>query len=273
MLVKVIFHGVLKKICPEEYEIDANTPAEAIRGVTNQFRDKLIRRDGKRFVCSVKECPNEINLTSGIRSDELNIFPTFSASGGGKRGWVTFAIGAVLVAATLLTFGAASVGIAAAWTAGMGSFWGSMGLMMGTSMMLSGLSQALFTPKIDTASSTSNPESSRTFGTPGNTTKIGTRIPVGYGIYKVSGQYISVNTQTVDKDSLEILALSKYLSFYRNPDESFLALSSGNRKIAADRMFELWQIQYFGPKYIANGKKTILDYVSKERLIQAGVEF
>lgn len=188
MFVKVLFHGALKRICPDEYEVDVSTPAEAIRAVTNQFKDKLIRKDGQRFVCSVKECPRDIDLNSSLRSDELNIYPAFCASGGGKRGsWINVAIGAVLV-----TVGAVM------WYTGVGAPFGQALVMMGSSMMLGGLSNILFPAKLPTANDSNNPESSKTFGNSGNTTKIGTRIAIGYGKYKVAGQYLSINTKAVD---------------------------------------------------------------------------
>jgi len=188
MFVKVIFHGALKKICPDEYKVDVNTPAEAIRGVTNQFRNKLIRKDGQRFVCSVKECPRDVDLNSSIRSEELNIYPAFCASGGGKKGGlVSMAIGAVLIAAGAVMM-----------LTGVGAAFGPSLIIAGAGMFLGGLANYLF-PMKDTSNDSNNPDSSRAFGNSGNTTKIGTRIPVGYGKYKIAGQYLSINTQTTDR--------------------------------------------------------------------------
>ena len=196
MLIRVIFHGALKKICPDEYKVDVSTPAEAIRGITNQFRDKLLRKDGQRFICSIKECTRDVDLNSCVRSDELNIYPAFCASGGGKGGnWINIAIGALLIVAAVY---AGPGGWALATTAANWGTWSASFAMMGAGMMLSGMTQLLFPMKLDTARSSNNPEASRAFGNPGNTTKIGTRIPIGYGKYKVSGQYLSINTKAVD---------------------------------------------------------------------------
>lgn len=190
MLVKIIFHGALKKICPDVYEADASTPAEAIRGITNQFRNKLIRKDGQRFVCSVKECPKDVDLNSCIRTEELNIYPSFYASGGGgnKPGMIQTVIGSVLIV----------VG-AALWyfTGGTAAAIGTWMMKVGAAMVLTGAATMLFGPNVDTANSSENPESSKAFGNSGNTTKIGTRIPIGYGKYKVAGQYLSINTSAI----------------------------------------------------------------------------
>ena len=192
MFVKVIFHGILKTLGPDEYSVEANTPAEAIRGVTNQLRDKLIRKDGSRFICTVKECPNQIQLTSGIRGDELNIYPAFCASGGSsKPGVFQMIVGTVILvigAALMLIPSAQGVGLTLIKVGGMIAIGGALTYLSG-----------LLTN--DTAKATDNPESSKTFGNNGNTTKIGTRIPIGYGLYKVAGQYLSVNTQAVDRSS------------------------------------------------------------------------
>ena len=190
MFVKVLFHGALKRICPDEYKVDVSTPAEAIRAVTNQFKDKLIRKDGQLFVCSVKECPRDIDLNNSLRGDELNIYPAFCASGGGnqkKTGIVQMVIGAVMIAAG-----------ATMMISGVGSAFGAPLIIGGIGMMLGGVSNYFF-PMKDTSSDSNNPDSSRVFGNNGNTTKIGTRIPIGYGRYKIAGQYLSINTQTTDR--------------------------------------------------------------------------
>lgn len=202
MFVKVIFHGALKKICPDVYEADANTPAEAIRGITNQFRNKLLRKDGQRFVCSVKECPRDIDLNSSINSEELNVFPAFCASGGGnKGGMTTMIIGAVIAVVGAVMVGA-GVYFGQPWLVN-GGLWV---VSMGKGIMLAGAAQYFFGPNMDTANSSDNPESSKAFGNSGNTTKIGTRIPVGYGKYKIAGHYISINTSAITTKGGEVVS-------------------------------------------------------------------
>lgn len=215
MFVKVLFHGALKRICPDEYEVDVSTPAEAIRAVTNQFKDKLIRKDGQRFVCSVKECPRDIDLNSSLRCDELNIYPAFCASGGGKRGaWGMIAVGVLIIGLAIVLGPGAALLTASAWGP-----WSVAAASFGMGLVLSGLQQILFPAKLPTANDSNNPESSKTFGNSGNTTKIGTRIAIGYGKYKVAGQYLSINTKAVDLfgDSIKIssfLGKKRYINKY-----------------------------------------------------------
>lgn len=197
MFVKVIFHGVLKKLCPDEYKVEAETAAEAIRGVTNQLRKKLVRKDGTMFQVICKQCLTKFEFFSHIPESEepfeLDLYPAFVPSGGGNGNVLNMIVGAVLIViGAILMFFAPETG-AWAWLYDVGFAL----IVGGTIQALSGAIGLLLTKKQDTASDST--ESSRTFGTNTNTTKIGTRIPIGYGKYKLYGHYLSVNTQAVDR--------------------------------------------------------------------------
>ena len=201
MFVKVKFHGILKKLCPKIYEIDAQTPAEALRGLTNQL-PQLIRKDGGRYHCQVKECPTKDALFSTFGNlTELNVYPSFIASGGGNSsGWITVAIGVLIIAAAvIIAIATAGAGVAAmAAIASMGK-WGVAAVMMGAGMVLSGCVQLLTpVPKIRNTQESQVAES-RFFNANQNTTAIGTRIAVAYGRNKIYGQLLSFNTQAVDR--------------------------------------------------------------------------
>ncbi len=190
MFVKIKFHGILKKHCPKVYEIDASTPAEAIRGLTNQL-PQLYKKDGTRYVCRVKECPTKERIFSNLEDiTELNIFPSFVAAGGGgkKAGWTQIAIGAVIVGLTItaVVLSGGTLGPIA------GSF-----LSLGIGMMLSGVS-TLLTP-VPKASSTGDVPQSRMFNHQ-NTTTSGTRIALCYGKHKMYGHLLSLNLQSSDRN-------------------------------------------------------------------------
>lgn len=197
MLVKVIFHGVLKKLCPDEYKVEAETAAEAIRGVTNQLRKKLVRKDGTMFQVVCKQCLTRFAFFSHIPESEetfeLDLYPAFIPSGGGNGNVVNMIVGAVLIVigTLLLIFGPEKISGVKVATIG----WSL--ITAGTIQFLTGAIGLLLTKKQDVSSDTT--ESSRTFGANTNTTKIGTRIPIGYGKYKIYGHYLSVNTQAVDR--------------------------------------------------------------------------
>lgn len=199
--MRIKFHGILKKLCPKEfYEVVADTPAEAIRGVTMQLKS-LRRLDGNRWICRVKECPKREDLYAHNEDDlELNIYPDYSPAGGGSRpGVLQIAIAAVLIVVaittTYLTGGFASgfwSGMAASFTPT--TFGGTIG-MMGVGMMLSGVASLIMTPEIDTKEDYDTAKS-RAFGSGKNTSEIGTRIAIGYGRYKLYGQFLSINTES-----------------------------------------------------------------------------
>ena len=205
--MKVKFHGILKKLCPKEfYEVMAETPAEAIRGVTMQLKS-LRRLGGNRWVCRVKECKDREDLYAhNDQSLELNLYPDYlPAGGGGRPGALQIVIGAVIVVAAVATAfftGGGSLAALASWSSTYGAisagFSGSVMLtsvgMMGVGMILSGLGTLIMSPDMDTKDSQTS--KSRAFGSMKNTTEIGTRIAIGYGRYKVAGQFLSINTES-----------------------------------------------------------------------------
>lgn len=209
--MKIKFHGFLKKLCPKDYyEVDAHTPAEAIRGLTNQMK-QLIRIGGNRWVCRVRECPNREDLyATNPELNELNLYPDYMPAGGGNAGTMQIIVGVVLVAvavvaafftggATLAAAGtaAAEITAGAAISAGFAaSALASSALLMGTGLILSGIASMMMkVPKAANDDSDSN----KYFGGSGNTTRIGTRIAIGYGKYKFYGHLLSVTTESSEK--------------------------------------------------------------------------
>ena len=211
MFVKVKFHGFLKKLCPDEYKVDARTPYEAMRMVVGQLQNKLKRPNGHRFSVFVKEAKSKDDMYSSLTSDELNLFPAFTpAGGGGARGmWIALAV----IAITVLAVCTAGAGLAAAgvWTAsGTITATGWAGAAAGFSAAFSAVATSALVGAIGIVLSTivthftkdkSKPDQNETqqnyaFGIDGNTTKIGTAIPVGYGRYRVYGQLLSLGSES-----------------------------------------------------------------------------
>lgn len=171
MFIKVVFKSILGKLCPEEYSVEAKTPSEAIRAVTNQLKDKLIKPNGLRWVCRVKGYETVDSLKSACEEGTiLEIYPDFRASG--LFSWVKIAVGVVFVVA--------------------GIFFGqSWAVSLGASLILSGIADLL----APGASNGKEEDASRYFGHRQNTTLIGTRIPIAYGRNKIYGHILSLNTQ------------------------------------------------------------------------------
>ena len=190
MKMKLIFKGYLSKLCPETYEVEAETAREAIKGISNQL-PQLILKNRHRFLCKVKNYNTVEDIDSTPKSDVLEIYPVFAPSGGGNgNAWTMIAVGVLFIALAFLTYGASFTG-AGVLTSMLGG--------SGASMVLGGITQLLM-PKPDTKEDT-EPENSRYFGNRKNTTANGTRIAIGYGRYRVYGQILSFNLQAVDRNA------------------------------------------------------------------------
>ena len=101
-----------------------------------------------------------------------------------------------IVAITMFTGG---VGLAGAWAA-MGTF-GQMGVMLGVSLVISGVAEAIIgTPKMG---GSSGGESTETYSFSGikNSTAIGTPVGVVYGTHRVGGHLLNVYTDVEGKDT------------------------------------------------------------------------
>lgn len=197
MFVKIKFHGILKKLCPKVYEIDAQTPSEAIRGLTNQL-PQLKRKDGSRFHCRVKECPTKESLFSTFGDiTELNVYPSFIAAGGGDSGWFQVVVGAIVVVVGLIMIGAGTY-FGQPWLVEAGKYV----VASGVAMMIGGAAQMLMPLPKTSNTQESQVAESRFFTKNQNTTAIGTRITLAYGKNKIYGQLLSFNTQAVDRGAI-----------------------------------------------------------------------
>jgi predicted phage tail protein len=68
---------------------------------------------------------------------------------------------------------------------------------VGSSLLLGGVLQLLSpAPMRDTPAG--DPEASRYLGPPANTVAIGTRIPIGYGTFKLAGHFLSFDIRATD---------------------------------------------------------------------------
>jgi len=175
MRVKIILHGVLRKLWPNNYECEANTPAEAMNAfmVVNDIKGpkQHIRLVGYDSIPA---------LHSPLRSSELHLVPDFS----GGNGVTKILIGAALIAAAFIPIVRESI------------FFG-IALGMGISLALGGVLELMTpAPKTATPDKTADSESSKYLGAPKNTVSGNTRIPIGFGRYKVYGHFLSFNIQS-----------------------------------------------------------------------------
>lgn len=176
MRVKVQLHGSLKAIHPDPIYVNVETAAEAVEAVTRQLEGFKPDVNGRKRIRIVGFHTIE-DLYSELKTDVLDIVPQLN--GGKQGGFVQILLGAALVAASFFVPG----------------IWSSFLLSMGASMALGGIASLLApAPEADK----SKQVETRYLGSPGNTVKIGTRIPIIYGMDRAYGHYLSFDISALD---------------------------------------------------------------------------
>lgn len=194
--VKIVLHGYLKKLYPEELYLSGHNVHEIINGMCKMTKAFNPEPNKPRHLIAVVGYQSKDSLYEPIPSDveELHLTPAFH--GGKKGGFFQIVVGVVLVAAAFYT-GGASLGVLGQ----LGIAGGSLGLLgnIGLSLLLGGLLTMLSPqPKISNNGSEADPEASKYLGATQNTVKIGTRIPLIYGRVKHGGHYISFDVDAKD---------------------------------------------------------------------------
>lgn len=183
MKVKIVLHGHLRDRIGKEYVMtEALTAYEALKSLSNNYPQLKAPLDIGRWRVKIKDYETRESLYVPLYTDELHVYPIFRTAKDGNV--FQTVVGAVLVVtgAALMYFGQG---------------WGVYLVETGIALMTSGIIGMLMPqPKID--NDNSSLEASRYLGTPKNTTKVGTRIQIGYGLYKVGGHYISFDINASD---------------------------------------------------------------------------
>ena len=174
-----MFHGYLRDLVPpgtEDIDFAVKTVKECVEAVSRQIP---AFNQGARKIVQIVGVNNEHDL---LREDVevVHIVPAFA---GGKRGGlIQIVLGTLLIVASIyfppVALGAVSIN--------------AIGVSIGLSLALSGVA-ALLASKPASNVTSDNPEGSKYLGAQGNTVKIGTRIPLGYGRQKVYGHILSFN--------------------------------------------------------------------------------
>ena len=199
MRVKIYLHGHLRdKINKEYVEVEALTVYEALRALTSKYEKQLkAPLDIGRWKVKVKDYDTKESWYVPIFTESLHIYPLFRTA---KSSWTTVIVGSLMVAGALLLPGVGALGIgamvsASTTVAGVSISAASIMFSTGMSLLMTGLMSSLF-PAPDMSTSQGIDNNSKYLGSPGNTAAAGTRIPIGYGLYKVSGHFISYNIST-----------------------------------------------------------------------------
>lgn len=191
--VKIILHGPLKKLYPEGLVLRGTTMAEIYTGLKKIIPELNPIAGRAPKLVQVLGFNTRDSFFSPLLPDfkEAHIVPAMTGGKGG--GFMNVILGSVFIAAAfLLPPAIAGATLFASTTVGSALF------SLGASLVLGGLLSFLSpAPSLD-AGSTKEVEASKYLGAGQNTVKIGTRIPILYGRYKVYGHYLSFNVDAVD---------------------------------------------------------------------------
>lgn len=180
--MKIILHGVLAEKYGREHVIHTDVPAEAIEGLTRQLPDWP-----RELVIDVPGYATERLLRSQTDVAELHLVPRMFG-GGGK--FFKILIGAALIAAAIALPAAGGLYLAGT-TIGMST---TAIMSMGIGMVLAGVSQ--FFMKAPTVNKSNDPPASKYLGINKNTTQIGTPIPLAWGRVKLTGHWLSLQSDS-----------------------------------------------------------------------------
>lgn len=210
MLKKIFFHGGLKHLLPEPVEVEAGSALEAIRGLVARFPhlQKFVSFDDRHTV-QIVGYESRQSLTEVNSDAELHVIPAMIGAGGGG-GFMKIAIGVVLIAAAVVSFGGLAAALAcnvttggalaAAFSAANATMFGGIMISLGASLIFGGLLSFLSPapPRDKGLDAAADPEASKYLGVGQNTVRIGTRIPIGYGQMRVYGHFLSFDIQAKD---------------------------------------------------------------------------
>ena len=204
-VVKV--YGALKKQLGGQgtFELDVNTPAEAIKALTANFKGLakwMVESEQHGVAYKVrlgKEVVGEEQIDTLLypwsERDVFSITPVVTGSG---RGFGMVLLGAALIGLSFVTFGTSAAFAGGSLsglgtTAGIyGTAWGSKVLgAIGLSMMIGGISQMLSPPPPDLDIKQANKLQNYSFSGVTNTAQVGTAIPIAYGRLFVGSSVIS----------------------------------------------------------------------------------
>lgn len=200
MLRKVKLYGDLGEKFGKEFMLDVNTPHQAVRLLSANFKDfapYLIKNSepGYHVIVGSNSVGEKELLNPAFGDQEIKIIPV--VQGSGDDGMFQIVLGAALImwSAGILGATPGSLGIDAfGLTAGQAFTVNSFASNLGWALVFGGVSQMLFSPpEASTPQANERPENkpSYLFDGPVNTVRQGNAVPVGYGRLMVGSQVIS----------------------------------------------------------------------------------
>lgn len=196
--LKIYLHGHLKDKIKKEYvEVEANTIYDGLKALVSKYKKELKAPiDLGRWKIRVRDFDTKESWYVPLFVNEIHIYPLFKTA---KSQWATIAIGAALIIGGAWVTGAYGVTAAGGFGSAVTStsanwavYAGQAMTYAGASLIIQGVMDLLFpVPKTNTSAEAKT--NSKYLGSPETTVAAGTRIPFGYGKYKLGGHYISYN--------------------------------------------------------------------------------
>lgn len=190
MKIKLYLHGHLKvKVQKDFVEVEAITMHDALQALAHLYQKELkAPLDIGRWKIKIKNYETKESWFVPLYTEEAHLYPVFRTA---KSNWLSVAVGITLMAVAVFATG----GLGAAMATAIGSTGltvGGLTFSAGLALTMSGIMNLLYpAPTLNTSNEASS--NSKYLGAQGNTAAAGTRIPFGYGLFKVSGHYISYN--------------------------------------------------------------------------------
>lgn len=179
----VMLYGFLGRKFGRVHRYDVKTPAEAVRALSvtlKDFRKALVDGGAYRVLVGGKQELQRTQLCDPSSDREsIRLVPVVSGAG---RGLGQIILGAAIIGAAFFT-GGASIAAGGFMSAGITTtFWGGIAVGIGSSLVLGGVSQMLFSPK-QTSGTVDRAENkpSYTFDGAVNTAAQGNPVPIFYG--------------------------------------------------------------------------------------------
>ena len=202
MLRKIKLYGELAKfVGHKEFEVKADTLAHAVSFLINNFEGVEKYMSPKHYQVKVGNyAVDESELCHPIGQEDIHFIPVITGAG---RGIGKILLGAALIAGafmfspmTLGSFTAKGIAAGATPFAKIG-FLAKASLYVGTSLVLSGVSDMLFPlPKFEGFESEEDPRLSFNFNGTQNTSRAGTPVPIVYGEIFTGSVVISASVDT-----------------------------------------------------------------------------
>lgn len=178
--VKIKFHGFLEKLIPEVIEGSFETLHDAIMYVSHNYPALKAPLEIGRYAIQIPGYATRESIYCKLYTDNIDIYPytEMSKSGGMGQMIVGAAMIAVAFVANIFSPGNPASAYLVNW---------------GLTLMAFGALTYLLTPKLKNKSDDGSSADNKYLGSPANTTASGTPIPIGYGLFKVHGHYLSFN--------------------------------------------------------------------------------